>query len=191
MLEKLQTIPLILSEIQRVSIEIFRGDSFQIGIPHAQSALRCGIAIRAWLRNYRTTESKHVLDARIAIGVGTLDYESGTLSTSDGEAYRLSGRLLDEMKKSRLEIKTPWHDVNEELKLASAFADNIISFWTQSQSKVILRSLVTEKNHLELAQEFNVSRQMVDKSLKASKEELISAYIKRYEHLITSHLHNI
>lgn len=188
MLNSLQLIPEVLSIVQKVSIEIFRGDSFQVGISNAASALRCALAIRAWLRCNKVKGSK-VLDARVAIGIGTLDYESETLSTSDGEAYRLSGRLLDDMNKSRLEIRTPWLEVNEELKLCTAFADDIVSSWSQNQSKIILRRLITSKNHVELSQELGISRQMVDKSLKASKEELIEAYIKRYEYLITKHIH--
>lgn len=188
MLNKLYTIPDVLSPVQTVSIDIFRGDSFQIGISNADSALRCALAIRAWLRCNKIFGSKKVLDARLAIGVGTLDYESEVLSTSDGEAYRLSGRLLDKMDKSRLEIRTPWGEVNDELKLLTAFADNIVSSWSQNQSKIILRSLVTLKNHVELSEELEISRQMVDKSLKASREDLIEAYIKRYEKLINRHI---
>lgn len=188
MLNALQLIPEVLSPVQEISIEIFRGDSFQLGINSAYSALRCALAIRAWLRCHKVYGSK-VLDARLALGIGTLDYESDALSTSDGEAYRLSGRLLDDMNKSRLEIKTPWRDVNEELKLSTAFADDIVSAWSQNQSKIILQRLVTLKTHVELSQELGVSRQMVDKSLKASKEELIEAYIKRYEYLINKHIH--
>ena len=190
MLKNLQLIPEVLAPVQSVSIEIFRGDSFQLGISKAESALRCALAIRALLRSHRVHGSK-VLDARLAIGIGTLDYESDALSTSDGEAYRLSGRLLDDMNKSRLEIKTPWHEVNEELKLPTAFADDIVSSWSQNQSKIILLSLISSKTHVELSQELEISRQMVDKSLKASKEELIEAYIKRYETLINKHLYQI
>ena len=92
------------------------------------------------------------------------------------------------MNKSRLEISTPWEDVNEELKLATAFADNIVSSWSHNQSKIILRRLITSKNHVELSHELGISRQMVDKSLKASKEDLIEAYIKRFEKLIINHI---
>lgn len=190
MLKSLQLIPKVLSSVQNVSIEIFRGDSFQLGISKAESAVRCALAIRALLRSHKVSDS-NVLDARLAIGVGTLDYESDALSTSDGEAYRLSGRLLDDMNKSRLEIRTPWHEVNEELKLSTAFVDDIVSSWSQNQSKIILRSLISLKTHVELSQELEISRQMVDKSLKASKEELIEAYIERYETLINKHLYRV
>ena len=190
MLEKLQMIPEILSPAQSVLIDIFRGDGFQIGVSNAQSALRCALAIRAWLRCYKLadTNADKILDARLAIGIGTLDYEGNTLSESDGEAYRLSARSLDNMNRARLEIRTPWHEVNEELTLLTAFADDIVSSWTPSQSKIILRSLISSKSHVELSRELRITRQMVDKSLKASKERLINAYIKRYEKLITTHL---
>lgn len=187
MLRALESIPQILSPIQKVSIEIFRGDSFQIGINEAKESLRSAMVIRAFLRSHKMETQKKILDARLAIGVGTLDYESNALSTSDGEAYRLSGRLLDNMEKNRLEIKTPWKNVNEELELTTAFADDIISSWTQSQSRIILQSLITSHSHVELSQKLGISRQMVDKSLKASKEELMYAYIRRFEKLVSEY----
>ncbi len=187
MLTAIQTIPQLLSPIQNVSIDIFRGDSFQIGIPEVQESLRATLAIRAYLRSFKMESTNTLLDARTALGIGTLDFESNTLSTSDGEAFRLSGRLLDKMDKSRLEIMTPWKEVNEELKLTTSFADNIISSWTQSQSTIILLSLLSNKSHIELAQELCITRQMVDKSLKASKEELMLAYIARFKQLITKY----
>lgn len=185
MLGELQSLPEILSTVEKIKFEIFRGDSFQIGIPDAKKSLKAALVVRAFLRSRRMGDSKMLLDARLALGIGTLDYEADTLSTSDGEAYRLSGRLLDNMNKSRLEISTPWSSVNEELKLSTAFADDIISAWTQNQSKIVLMSLLTSQTHYEIARVLGVSRQMVDKSLRASKEELIDAYIKRFEELIT------
>lgn len=187
MIRALQAIPDIILPISRTSMEIFRGDSFQIHIDDEVKAAKAGIAIRAWLRSQPVASGKGVLDARLAIGIGGADYQSATLSTSDGEAYRLSGRLLDGMQKSRLEIVTPWPEVNVELKLATAFVDDIVTSWTQNQSKIMLRLLQTSKTHPELAQELDISRQMVDKSLKASKEDLIESYIGRFEKLIIEH----
>lgn len=187
MINALQAIPDIISQISQVSMEIFRGDSFQILIHDVATAAKVAIAIRAWLRCQTVVSGKSPLDARLAIGIGGAYYQSDSLSTSDGEAYRLSGRLLDRMQKSRLEIVTTWPKVNEELNLSTAFVDDIITAWTQNQSKIMLLLLQTAKNHLELAQELDISRQMVDKSLKSSKEDLIESYIDRFEKLITEH----
>lgn len=185
MLATLDTIPEIVEPIDRIKMEIFRGDSFQILIPCVKESLKIALIIRAYFKSCDMINNKCVFDARMSLGIGTLDYETESLATSDGEAFRLSGRLLDDIKNRRLEIVTPWSDVNDELNLSTAFADDIISSWTKSQSKIILSSLVSDKSHSEIATELGISRQMVDKSLKASKEDLIRLYIKRFEILIS------
>ena len=187
MVKTLQNIPEILHPISRISMEIFRGDSFQIQIHDIAASAKAAITVRAWLKSQPIT-GKTPLDARLAIGIGEADYQSNSLSTSDGEAYRLSGRLLDKMQKARLEIATPWPTVNEELALATAFVDDIVTSWTPNQSKIMLLLLQTSKSHIELAQTLDISRQMVDKSLKASKEDLIESYLNRFKILIDEHL---
>ena len=186
MLASLESLPEVLLPIEKVNVEIFRGDSFQIGLINAFNSLKIALTVRAFLRTHKMAAANMLLDCRVAVGIGTVDYQSDTLSTSDGSAFRISGRLLDRMKKRRLEICTPWEDVNEELKLNTAFADDIISSWTQSQSKVELANYIFSKNRNEIATYIGVSRQMVDKSLRASKETLIKAYLNRFEKLIES-----
>ena len=188
MVNALQEIPDRIHPISLISMEIFRGDSFQIQVHDVAKAAKTAIAIRAWLRSQTLVSGKAQLDARLAIGIGDSDYRSDTLSTSDGEAFRLSGRLLDKMNKSRLAVATPWQNVNEELRLSTAFVDDIVSSWTQNQSKIMFLLLQTSQNHIELSQSLDISRQMVDKSLKASKEDLIESYLERFEELITDHL---
>lgn len=184
MLRSLESLPEILSPVENIRMEIFRGDSFQIGVRNAEKSLKVALIIRACLRSNRVESSGTLLDARLALGIGTLDYESDTLSTSDGDAYRRSGRLLDSMDKSRLEISTPWSGVNDELKLSTAFADDVISGWTRSQSRIVMMSLLSAQPHYRIAAELGVSRQTVDKSLRLSKEELINAYLARFEELV-------
>lgn len=188
MLYSLQEIPMILNDISSVNFEIFRGDSFQILVSDPWQVLKVALIIRAFLRSQKLGENKKILDSRIAIGIGSLDFQSEELSTSDGEAYRFSGRLLDEMDKAKLAIKTPWLEVNEELSLNTAFADRIISSWKQKQSRVVYESLITGMNHNELAQKLGITRQMIGKSLRASNEDLILEYIHRFEKIIRQHL---
>lgn len=189
MLNIIQSIPNVVSYIENLRIEIFRGDGFQIGIRDTKSSLRIALIVRAFLRSHKMTTANQILDARLALGIGTLDYELDSLSKSDGEAFRLSGRLLDSMDKARLKIKTPWEGVNEELNLLTAFADDIISSWTQKQSKLEMESLLFLHSHNEIAKSLHITRQMVDKSLRASKDELIKAYIERFEKLVTKQIY--
>ena len=189
MLKALKDIPEVLQPIvPQLVVEIFRGDSFQILVPETKLAVEVAIGIRAWLRSQKMENANVVLDARLAVGIGSIDFESNSLATSDGEAFRRSGRLLDEMTRSRLEISTPWEAVNSELKVSTAFADDIISSWTESQSTIVLQSLLTRGSHMEVAGKLGISRQMVTKSLKIAKEELISNYISRFETLISDHI---
>lgn len=188
MLKAIQSLPELLRPVTEISLEIFRGDSFQIGVPEPQESLRIATAIRACLRSNNFHGSSRQWDARMAIGIGTLDYEAPNLATSDGEAYRLSGSALDCIGKSRLKIATGWPDVNDELEVATTFADDIISSWTTAQSRIMFQSLVYRKTHQEIGNDLEISRQAVDKALKAAKETLIENYIKRFEQLITEHI---
>ena len=58
----------------------------------------------------------------------------------DGEAFRNSGPELDTMKKGEqnLIIRTPWTEINEELRTECALLDVIIQRWTKEQAEAIL-----------------------------------------------------
>lgn len=184
MLHMLQSLPEILSTLTKIDLEIFRGDSFQIRVRDSVDSLTAALAIRAHIRSYKFSEHNRQWDARLSIGIGKVEYENGTLATSDGEAYRLSGRGLDTIGKNRLIVETPWHEVNKELRVSTAFADDIVSRWTQSQSRVMFQSMTTDISHAEIGCLLGITRQMVDKALKAGKEELMNLYISRFKELI-------
>lgn len=188
MLIMLQSLPQLLAPITGIRLEIFRGDSFQIIIEDTKKSLRTAIAIRAHIRSYKFAENNRQWDARLAIGIGTLDYEHDSLAASDGEAYRASGRGLDAIGKARLSIITPWSETNRELKVSTAFADDVVTGWSQSQSRIIFQSLLSNSTHAEIGKTLGVSRQMVDKAIKTGKEDLITLYISRFEEIIEERL---
>lgn len=184
MLQLLQSLPEWLSPLCKTNIEIFRGDSFQLKVSEPTKALQIALAIRAIIRANKFKDNNAQWDTRIAIGIGTLDFETDSLSTSDGEAYRLSGRGLDLIGRARLYIETPWEEVNKELKVSTLFADDIVTRWTPSQSRIMFEKLVKNNSQEEIGNTLGVSRQMVSKTLKVAKDALISVYIKRFEELI-------
>lgn len=188
MLHMLQSMPKTLSRLTKIDLEIFRGDSFQIKIDNPVDSLTAALTIRAHIRSYKFAEHNRQWDARLAIGIGTVEYENGSLATSDGEAYRASGRGLDSIGKNRLTIETPWEDVNKELRVSTAFADDIITSWTQSQSRVMFQSLTADLSHAEIGDILGISRQMVDKALRAGKEDLMNLYLNRFAELIKERL---
>lgn len=184
MLKLLQSLPQWLSPLCKTNIEIFRGDSFQLKVTEPSKSLQIALAIRAIIRANKFKDNNAQWDTRIAVGIGTLDFETDSLATSDGEAYRLSGRGLDLIGKARLFIKTPWEEVNKELMVSTLFADDIVSSWTPSQSRIMFEKLIKDQSQEKIGKILGASQQMVSKTLKAAKEGLISLYIKRFEELI-------
>lgn len=187
----LYTINSIVNELHRLSpikMDIFRGDSFQIMVNNPAEALKCAVLIRSGLKMNTPTNSENKWDARVAVGIGKVDYVSDNVVTSDGEAFRMSGHEFDNLGKKNLAISTPWNDINEELRVSSAFADDIITRWTPSQAQVIYRSILYDMIQKDIAAEQNQSVQNINKLLLAGKENLISLYLNRFKCLIEKKL---
>ena len=119
---------------------VFRGDSFQGVLTRPEEALKATLIIRASLLSKFKGKRTH-LDARIAIGIGTIDYlPRDQVGEGDGEAFRNSGLELDKMKKKEqnLVVRTPWVEINEELRTECALLDALIQRWTKEQAEAIL-----------------------------------------------------
>lgn len=180
----------IVEDLQKISpmkMEMFRGDSFQIVVECPEASLKIASMIRAGLKSYSPTDAKEVWDARISIGIGTTDYQGESIVTSDGVAFKLSGRGLDAMEKNRLAVSTCWHDVNEELDAGLAFADDLITGWSVNQAKVIYLSVAQELSQAVIANSIEKSQQNVSKMLTSAKESLLVRFLNRFETIIIKH----
>lgn len=186
LLESIREIAHDLSVIETLRIEFFRGDSFQMVIGIPENAMKIAVLLRAGLKSHTPKECKKPWDARLSLGVGTISYHADNTVLSDGEAFQYSGRELDEMGKRRLVVKTRWRDVNEELQVSTAFADEVISSWSVSQSQAAYRALLYNTSQKEIAHEFQKSAQNISKLLSAAKVNLIQKYIDRYHNLISN-----
>ena len=167
--------------------EIFRGDSFQGIFIRPAEALRAAIIIRAAIRSMRVLDATHArLDARIAVGLGKVDYlpEETSISEGDGEAYRLSGRTLDMMKRDeRLAIITPWPEVNMELHTECALLDALIGKWTIEQAEAISRHLKRYKQR-EIADNLGISQPAAALRLKSAGSRAVERFCERYEQVL-------
>lgn len=171
-----------------MSMELFRGDSFQIVLEKPEMSLEVASMIRAGLKSNTPADSFGVWDARISIGIGTIDYLGDRVVTSDGEAFRLSGRGLDAMEKSRLVIKTCWQEVNEELDAGLAFVDDLITGWSVNQAKAIFLSMGKGLSQSNIANSIAKSQQNVSKTLTSAKESLLVRFSARFETIIKKHM---
>lgn len=183
----LQATRKIADELRAVSdlqIEFFRGDSFQLLVEKPEKALTVAVLLRAGLMRRTPSGSGRLWDARLAIGVGAVDFLSDSIVVSDGEAFRFSGREMDAIKKKKLAVRTRWDEVNEELAVSTAFADDVISGWTQAQAEVVYLSLLRKVTQREIASQIDKSPQTVSKLLGLAKESLVRSYLERCERLI-------
>lgn len=172
--------------ITPIKIEMYRGDSFQLVIDHAEQTLSVAIALRAKLRA-STPMEKNIWDARLSIGIGNIYFETENIVTSDGEAFRLSGRAFDNIGKKRLCISTPWTEFNAMMELNTKFADELISSWTARQAKIAYHSILFLKSQKEMAKELGMSRQNLNFHWCASKVKLILDYIEYFKNQISNY----
>ncbi|MEZ7507325.1 transcriptional regulator [Flavobacterium sp. Arc2] len=157
--------------------EIYRGDSFQL-VVDPRDALEIALLIKAAIKQHK------VLDVRMAIGVGTVDYTADKVTESNGNAFVNSGECFEGLKKQTLGIQTPWSGFNETFtvifQLVVLFADN----WTPTSAEIIKKALENPNiNQKELALALNrKSQSSISASLnRAGYEELknVIAYYKQ------------
>lgn len=166
-----------------VRMEMYRGDSFQVLVEDPEYSLAVAIALRAKLRA-ATPENQEIWDARLSVGVGNISFETGSILTSDGEAFRLSGRAFDSIGKKRLTLATPWEEFDYALDLLTRFADEIISSWTVRQATIVSHSLIIQKKQKDMAKELNMTRQNFNYLWNSAKAQLIFDYIKYFKALV-------
>jgi len=166
---------------------IFRGDSFQIKLSQPSQAARVALSIRSGLR-YNTPEGLSTLwDARISVGVGDEAYVGENVGKSDGEAFRLSGRRLDDMKGTRLSFLTSSAFVNEELAVEGAFVDDIVSHWSRNQALVAHQYFQTEPpTQQSIARQMRVTTQRVNQLYLSAKVPIVLPFIIRFENLVST-----
>lgn len=163
-----------------IKIEMYRGDSFQVVIDKAELALSVAIAIRSKLRA-STPDGNDVWDARVSVGIGGISFESDNIVTSDGEAFRLSGHAFDDIGKKRLNLSTPWTELNNAMELNTRFADELVSSWTARQARVAYHSILFLKTQKEMAEELDMTHQNFNYHWGASKAQLILDYIEYFK----------
>lgn len=177
---------------QTLKGEIFRGDSLQCLVHKPSEALKITLLIKTFVKgivsNTNLKEkndsekliSKPVFDIRLAIGIGEINSEKERLAISQGEAFNLSGRLLDDMKhKQTIAIKTN-DSFNNELDTAFKLLDFILSNATQNQSEVIYYKLqgLTE---VEISEKIGVNQSAVNQRSNSSGWSAINSLIQRFE----------
>lgn len=156
--------------------EIYRGDSFQL-VVEAVDALDIAFIIKATVKQHK------LLDVRMAIGIGTIDYKAHKVTESNGSAFVNSGECFEGLKKQTLGIQTPWpvfdKTFNLILKLTAMFSDS----WTSISAQIIKEALENPSmNQIQLATVLNKkSQSSISASLKRAGYEELKNVIAFYK----------
>ncbi len=152
--------------------EVYRGDSFQLEIADASKALEAVIAIKAAIKKIKK------LDVRMAIGIGTKNYNATHISEANGPVFIASGETLEQLKKNKtsLAIKTSSEKINTELNLYFRLALIAMDNWSTLAADII--GLSFKNNSLsqkKLGALLNIKQSTVSTRLKrASYDEIVA-----------------
>ncbi|MCG9972460.1 SatD family protein [Christiangramia crocea] len=177
--------------------KIYRGDSFQGIVYSPEEALLFALRIKTAINRLHLNDSesnkafKRVADLRLAIGIGTYDFQRDSILESNGQAFQFSGRTLDEIKKEnrKLKLKTPSDNINEEFDTSFLLFDTISDKWSTASAEVIYYLLKGFKE-TEIATELGISQSAVNQRKKAAGWDAIDVLLQRYRNVINEHFSN-
>jgi hypothetical protein len=158
--------------------DIYRGDSFQALIGQPKDSLRIATLIRLGLQMNGMR-----WDARIGIGIGTVSYTNQNIKISNGLAFELSGRGLDEIKKTkkRIQIKVENEKINKQLETFNRLAEAIIRRWSKKTAEVVYSLLLFNETQKQIALKIGISQSAVQQRIAAADFETIIMYIRYFE----------
>jgi hypothetical protein len=158
--------------------EIYRGDSFQGVLGNTEEVMKLAVLARSLMRSndIRT-------DLRIAIGIGSTDKLTDRPGTSDGEAFRLSGHLADNIRKQKARIaiaaKVPTGSLAASLDLLEVIIEN----WTIAQSEVAA-ALLQNESIKSISERLSISQSAVSQRIASSKWWAVESFLNAFpQHL--------
>ncbi|RYJ44517.1 hypothetical protein [Flavobacterium beibuense] len=169
--------------------EWYRGDAFQVKTDEIKYACRVALLIKTFTRSVEKDreqagkKSPKIYDVRMAVGIGPIESGSDTLALSNGEAFQLSGRTLDELKGARRHFAFATADGNNNsLQIESQLLDALINSTTAAQCRVLYNKLL---GHIEddIAKKLGVSQSTVNQHANAANWSVFSDYLDYFENL--------
>jgi hypothetical protein len=185
---RLEQVLTYLSDKYDAKYDVYRGDSFQIIFPSMNCSITSALLIRLALRSVKTSGQK--FDARLSIGLGTVDTQRTKLRSSTGEAFNLSGIGLDKLKGQNIGVFTHSKEFQNRIGLLIKFVDAKIDNLTQVQVQALYEYLIDENNnHDEIAKRLNKSRVNTTKLLNMASYQLFDEFIDTFETLTSELIH--
>lgn len=179
----------IISEIQNIletlsdqdaKYEMYRGDSIQ-GVLPEKDALRHMLYIKSAVN---AIDTKEKIDIRLSVGIGEIEYMKESIGQSEGPAFHISGRNLDNMKYQTLSMASQDESFNVLWHTMLALAEEIIGDWTTASAKVVNRLLLNE-TETTISGVLGISQPAVNKHKKQAGwyaiEKMLNFYNQNYK----------
>ncbi len=178
--------------------EMFRGDSFQCQMNKPEDGLRMALLIKTFIRSLnpsdiyditkRDTETKTgriltnwMFDTRLSVGIGEVDLLTKTLANSNGQAFLLSGHLLDALKDSKQHLAIMSDDEHSsEWETESVLLDAIIRKTSALQCQVLNFKLL-DYTETEIANKLKIGQSAVNQRSNAADWNAIETMVDRFE----------
>ena len=149
----------------------FRGDSWQFSLRRPEYVLRATLHFRARLIVAGKNELQRRLQTSAAVGFGRIDYlPDDTTSSGGGEAFELSGRRLDKLRRRMPGMGVAGvEDFEPYLDMLFGVVDAIVRQWTASQAEAVALAL-RDYSQSEIASKWQppVSQQAIQKHLSSA-----------------------
>lgn len=117
-------------------VDVYRGDAWQMAVQPPAVAVAVAVRFRLALRWF---SGEPEVDTRIAIGVGEVSrLPRERVSRGGGEAFRLSGRGLDEMPRGRrMVFRTDDTELEAEGDVILGLIDVLVSGFSAAQAQAV------------------------------------------------------
>jgi hypothetical protein len=122
-----------------LSVDIYAGDSWQLLLCEPGDALRAGLFYRGCI----IAATKKKVDTRLVVALGKVDFVPGErVSEGDGEAFRLSGRLLqDAVQRQRMHFVANEIDDSDVWDATFGLLDVVARRWSARQAQAVVCAL--------------------------------------------------
>lgn len=154
--------------------EVVRGDSFQVLLKDPEDSIRALFMLRAFFRS-SAIPGFGVLEARMGLGIGPIEFRTRRLNASDGTAFRLAARALEALDNPGLALwgcMTESAEFNRRLSALLIACEPIAANWTAVQARAVWWAL-QGLTHLEIAEKTGVNQSTVSRTLKSANGQTV------------------
>lgn len=166
--------------------EFYRGDSFQVYMKEPEKALGIALSCRMLAISSAPEKAKKLADIRIGIGIAQVNTPVHKPGLAKGEAFLISGRVLDDLGKSgeRLGIASTLEIANTGFSVIADYINMICKKMTVKQAAVIFE-LLQAHSQQEIAFRLKKSKSTINQHVTAGRWAELEKLIEQYELLIT------